>query len=329
MADEKFDVLVVGAGPAGSFAAERLARGGARVALFDGRPPNEPKACGGGVTSKALKAWPHLLEAVGRTIDELELYSPAGQRLHLKLTEPFAPFSQRLDYRARPRARQALKSSRIAFVTAAVGHEENCTVALGAARELSAPVLVAADAQAAHRERPACPLPPPRWRSLSAIARRAASADAPTVVAFLPVVPVMRGLFRARSFSLYRHPQDAFDHQRSTVSMVFYGRYTDAHNSAAPALVGRARDQSTHIIRTELHAVAKFAARMRSLGEDMGHAGASGEVWALLCDAAVFADPLTGEGLLCYVQPSFSLKPTWQAIRPLMRRVGARISVAS
>ena len=39
--NEEFDVLIVGAGPAGSFAAERLARGGARVALFDGRPSGE------------------------------------------------------------------------------------------------------------------------------------------------------------------------------------------------------------------------------------------------------------------------------------------------
>lgn len=85
--DNSYDVLVVGAGPAGSFAAERLARGGARVALFDGRPPNEPKACGGGVTSKALKAWPHLLEATCRTVDEVEMYSPAGKRVRLKLTD--------------------------------------------------------------------------------------------------------------------------------------------------------------------------------------------------------------------------------------------------
>src|SRR6266849_3048231 len=91
---DQFDVLIVGAGPAGSFAAERLARGGARVALFDGRPAGEPKACGGGVTSKALKAWPHLLEAVGRTIDELDMYSPSGKHLHMKLDEPFAVYSR-------------------------------------------------------------------------------------------------------------------------------------------------------------------------------------------------------------------------------------------
>src|SRR5438094_9307534 len=103
-----FDVLIVGAGPAGSFAAERLALAGARVAVFDGRPPGEPKACGGGVTSKALKAWPHLLEAVGRTIDELDMYSPSGKHLHLKLDEPFAVYSRiAFDTFLRDRAREA------------------------------------------------------------------------------------------------------------------------------------------------------------------------------------------------------------------------------
>src|SRR5437667_4078478 len=104
----KFDVLIVGAGPAGSFAAEALARGGVNVALLDGRPPGEPKACGGGVTSKALKAWPHLLDAVGRTIDELDMYSPSGKHLYLKLDEPFAVYSRiAFDTFLRERARQA------------------------------------------------------------------------------------------------------------------------------------------------------------------------------------------------------------------------------
>src|SRR5215468_3843959 len=103
-----YDVLIVGAGPAGSFAAELLAKSGAKVALFDGRPEGEPKACGGGVTAKALKAWPHLLNAVGRTIQELDLYSPSCKRLHLKLDEPFAVYSRlALDGYLRERARDA------------------------------------------------------------------------------------------------------------------------------------------------------------------------------------------------------------------------------
>src|SRR5258708_37529657 len=94
MKPDLFDVLIVGAGPAGSFAAERLAHGGARVALFDGRPAGEPKACGGGVTSKGFKAWPHLVGAGGRTSDELDMYSPSRKRLHLKLGEPLAVYSR-------------------------------------------------------------------------------------------------------------------------------------------------------------------------------------------------------------------------------------------
>ncbi len=103
-----YDLLIVGAGPAGSFAAELLAKGGARVALFDGRPEGEPKACGGGVTAKALKAWPQLLNAVGRTIHELDLYSPSSKKLHLELDEPFAIYSRiAFDCYLRDRARDA------------------------------------------------------------------------------------------------------------------------------------------------------------------------------------------------------------------------------
>jgi geranylgeranyl reductase family protein len=48
-----FDILVVGAGPAGAWTAYRLARSGARVAIVDGSHPRE-KPCGGGVTGRAL-----------------------------------------------------------------------------------------------------------------------------------------------------------------------------------------------------------------------------------------------------------------------------------
>jgi geranylgeranyl reductase family protein len=50
---ERLDVAVIGAGPAGCRAAWRLARAGARVAIFDGSHPRE-KPCGGGVTARAL-----------------------------------------------------------------------------------------------------------------------------------------------------------------------------------------------------------------------------------------------------------------------------------
>lgn len=47
------DIAIVGAGPAGARAAYLLARGGARVTIFDPSHPRE-KPCGGGVTGRAL-----------------------------------------------------------------------------------------------------------------------------------------------------------------------------------------------------------------------------------------------------------------------------------
>ena len=49
----RYDVGIVGGGPAGARAAWRLSRTGARVVLFDGSHPRE-KPCGGGITGRAL-----------------------------------------------------------------------------------------------------------------------------------------------------------------------------------------------------------------------------------------------------------------------------------
>ena len=53
---QRFDVLVVGAGPAGSATAIHLARGGARVLLADRARFPRDKPCGGGLTGRALQA---------------------------------------------------------------------------------------------------------------------------------------------------------------------------------------------------------------------------------------------------------------------------------
>ena len=55
---ETFDVLVVGAGPAGSAAAMHLARGGASVLLADKARFPRDKPCGGGLTGRALRYAP-------------------------------------------------------------------------------------------------------------------------------------------------------------------------------------------------------------------------------------------------------------------------------
>lgn len=49
-------MVVIGAGPAGSAAAIRLARGGARVTVFDKAPHGRDKVCGDGLTPRAVAA---------------------------------------------------------------------------------------------------------------------------------------------------------------------------------------------------------------------------------------------------------------------------------
>ena len=61
----RVDVLVVGAGPAGSSAAYRLADAGASVVLVDRARFPRDKACGGGLTG----ARPYTLEEVGRAFN--------------------------------------------------------------------------------------------------------------------------------------------------------------------------------------------------------------------------------------------------------------------
>ncbi|HEX8650441.1 MAG TPA: NAD(P)/FAD-dependent oxidoreductase [Pyrinomonadaceae bacterium] len=311
MDGEKFDVMVVGAGPAGSFAAERLARAGVRVALFDGRPPDEPKACGGGVTSKALKMWPHLLEAVGRTVEELEMYSPAGKRLHLKLTEPFAIYSRRaFDSYLLERAREAgahVISSRVTHRPRASKEENWIVRERGGGAEWSAPMLVAADgANSRIGKELAGALPPAEMEvAFGYRAPLPKEPRCPTVVAFLPGWAGYAWAFPRPdhiSFGIAT-AQDAFDHQALDQLlwdfMVGYYRMR-ADRTARLWSSKRAKDKARdELIRAELLTTAeRYAARIPGLAvKTWDNRRASGEGWALLGDAAGFADPVTGEGI--------------------------------
>src|SRR5438874_11348491 len=227
---DRFEVLIVGAGPAGSFAAERLACAGVSVGLFDGRPPGDPKACGGGVTSKALKAWPHLLEAVGRTIDELDMYSPSGKHLHLQLDEPFAVYSRiAFDTFLRERAQKAgakvlpEKVSGRGFARAAgrmpaLPADDGWIVRTQSEAEFSCKYLVGADgANSAIATKLAGPLPPAEMEvAFGYRAPLPESVQAATVVAFLP-----NWVGYAWAFPRIDHvsfgiatTQDAFNHEK-------------------------------------------------------------------------------------------------------------------
>jgi geranylgeranyl reductase family protein len=84
------NVLVIGAGPAGTAAAITLARGGRRVVVIDKAVFPRDKCCGDGLTTLALRE----LEAIGlrpehvpnwQTVHEVWLRSPSGREVRLPL----------------------------------------------------------------------------------------------------------------------------------------------------------------------------------------------------------------------------------------------------
>jgi geranylgeranyl reductase family protein len=92
----KVDVLVVGAGPAGSSTATHLARAGARVLLADKARFPRDKPCGGGLTGRALKRIPiDPTPVVERDVDRFELRLRYGSRFARSHDEPLIRMTQR------------------------------------------------------------------------------------------------------------------------------------------------------------------------------------------------------------------------------------------
>lgn len=307
MNSDVFDVLIVGAGPAGSFAAEQLAKGGVRVALFDGRPQGEPKACGGGVTAKALKAWPHLLEAVGRTVDELEMYSPSGKRLHLKLEEPFAIYS-RITFDSYLRDRAAKAGATVVFEKISNQSikktESGWHLRSVSGSEYAGRMLVAADgANSAIAKKLAGPLAASDMEV--AFGYRAPlpnKGEAPTVIAFLPSWVGYAWAFPRPdhiSFGIAT-TQEAFEHKAldELLWQFMIGYYSQREDRKARIWASLEGPTATSISEKLKTTAERYAARIPGLADETWEKRrACGEDWALLGDAAGFADPVTGEGI--------------------------------
>jgi geranylgeranyl reductase family protein len=145
---ERFDAVVVGAGPAGSTSAYRLARAGARVLLLDRARFPRDKPCGGGVTLRALRQLPFAIDpVVEQTVDRMELRLAYRSRFERGGSRPLVLMTQRrrLDAFLAERAADAGADFRDGVKVAALEPDEGgATVRFGggAAR---ADVVVGAD----------------------------------------------------------------------------------------------------------------------------------------------------------------------------------------
>lgn len=93
---ERVDVLVAGAGPAGSATALHLARAGARVVLADKARFPRDKPCGGGLTGRALRQAPcGVGPVVEHVVDTFELRLGGGRSFRRRSAVPLIAMTQR------------------------------------------------------------------------------------------------------------------------------------------------------------------------------------------------------------------------------------------
>lgn len=93
---KKFDAIVVGAGPAGSVAAYRIAREGASVLLLDRARFPRDKPCGGGLTYRAVRELPFSVDPVVEdVVDRFEFGFRYGSRFERKGAAPIILMTQR------------------------------------------------------------------------------------------------------------------------------------------------------------------------------------------------------------------------------------------
>jgi geranylgeranyl reductase family protein len=144
----RYDAIVVGAGPAGSTAAHRLASAGADVLLLDRARFPRDKPCGGGVTGRAARLIPFGIEpVVEQVVTHADLRLRYGRTHARGSGRPLVYMTQRqrLDHYLAERAAEAgadfRDGVRVTEVAAANG-----TVAVTAAGErFTAEALIGAD----------------------------------------------------------------------------------------------------------------------------------------------------------------------------------------
>jgi geranylgeranyl reductase family protein len=324
----QYDLLIVGAGPAGAFAAELLAQSGAKVALFDGRPEGEPKACGGGVTAKALKAWPHLLNAAGRTINELDLYSPSSRKLHLELDEPFAIYSRiAFDCYLRERARNAGAHILPEKISARKVKRTDAGWRLKSdtGSEWTGSLLIGADgANSGIAKMLAGKLPPSDMEvAFGYRAPLPSNESAPAVVAFLPGWVGYAWAFPRPdhiSFGIAT-TQDAFEHDPldDLLWRFMIGYYQQQDGQKVKFWSVEPNDSRASRIHNHLRATAeRYAARIPGLAANTWDSRkVCGDDWALLGDAAGFADPVTGEGIYYALRSAELFAEAYRSGEPL------------
>lgn len=277
------EIGVVGAGPAGARAAELLAKQGTEVLLLDPRAPWE-KPCGGGLTASVFRTVPDLIAAqsLARRIDHVRLEASAEVFVDVPLDDPLFVIP-RIEL-SRWQLDRAVRAG-ATFEPAAVRRVERAnsgwTLHLGGGGVRRVRRVIGADGAASTVRKAVAPdlrveLAPTRVL----FAHGAGSTSGAIVMRFFRSVPGYAWNFPRpdhRSIGLGLQPGDWSRSQLDADLDSYWDTW--GRCECVPAIRAGA------VIGTAFHA-------RRSSYPEIG-----GEDFALLGDAAGFADPATGEGI--------------------------------
>jgi flavin-dependent dehydrogenase len=100
LAENFFDVAVIGSGPSGSVAANKLSSSGLRVILFEKAKLPRYKTCGGGVVYRAVKYLPIDISSIAvRQFNLIEINDPQARfHYNLKRSFPVVYMTMRKDF---------------------------------------------------------------------------------------------------------------------------------------------------------------------------------------------------------------------------------------
>lgn len=290
-------IAVVGGGPAGSLAAEQLARAGRKVILFDERLAWE-KPCGGGITQKALTQYPFLQDATieRNIVAACEFISPAGRRTTIPLDQPIAIFSRRvLNGMLLDRARNAgaeLHRERVISIERTNGH---FSVRTSSVAVKAAFVIVAAGARNPFRAQFYEPFAP---------------ADLMATVGYY--IPGSSASLQVRFIEgldgyIWTFPR--CDHYSAGIC----GRMAEIPTAELRRYLEEfLADEKLSLEGARLYAHVLPAPRASTLMRIRP----VGEGWAMIGDAAGYVDPVTGEGLYYALRSGDLLSQVLVADRP-------------
>ncbi|HXZ19301.1 MAG TPA: NAD(P)/FAD-dependent oxidoreductase [Candidatus Acidoferrales bacterium] len=271
------EIAIVGGGPAGALCGERLASAGFRVSIYDEHLAWE-KPCGGGLTQKALRAYPFLSQGPQpkRFVSACELVSSSGKRALLSLDRPIVIYSRKiLNGLLLDRAAAAGCEIVRARVTQVDTNGSSVRLAAGG-REVRADFVVLA----AGARNPLLPGTTPLTQQ-----------DLDITVGYFVPVPSDRIIVKFLSkFAGYIWSFPRSDH----LSVGICGRLTPGCTRAMKDHLHRFLDAE----RIPWEGASFYSHVLPSPQVDtLRRRPVVGRNWGLVGDAAAWVDPLTGEGL--------------------------------